>query len=269
MKKKIDYASFYGGFGMDSHELALPRDPSIVVFFNERKKLFLRYFKKLERRGEEMRVLDVGCYTGKTLFDLFRHETKKHEYWGIDLNKEGIAFCKEYASSNLLPKFHFEALDISKKNWNKKINQKFDLIIFSEVIEHLYFKDQRIALEELNNLLADDGILIITCPNKSCLIKKILKLGENIPLLKNYIKTLGKFEGSEGHVGEFSFSELRKKVQNFKIIKHSGLTFTYGHEKIGNSTFLMICLLILNKIFHLFLPFWAFDQYVILKKKRD
>ena len=254
MKKKIDYASFYGDFGIDSHELASCRDPSVVVFFNERKKLFLRYFRKLERKKEKLNVLDVGCYTGKILFELFKHEIKKHEYWGIDLNKESIRFCEQYSSSNLPPRFHFKIINLAEKGWGKKLNKKFDLIIFSEVIEHLYSKDQKTALEELANLLSEEGILIITCPNKSCLIKRFLRIFRNL-------------KGSGGHVAEPSFSELKKIVKNFKIIKHKGLTFTYGHEKIGDSIFLMISLLILNKIFSSFFPFWAFDQYVILKKK--
>jgi len=265
-KYRIDYNSFYGSAGLHNYLAINYYNPSTAVFCNERKKLFLKNLKKLEQKKKKLEVLDVGCGSGRALFELFRHETKENRYFGIDLNKECIQFAKDYSSSKLPPRFHFEILNIAQKGWSKLLNRKFDLIIFSEVIEHIYSQDQKIVLEELCNLVSDEGIIIITCPNKSCFIKRAIKFCGKIPLLKNYINSLGEFKGILGHVGEPSYLELKKIVKDFKIIKQGGLTFIYGHEKIGDSTFLMISMLLLNKIFGLFLPFWAFDQYIILKK---
>jgi SAM-dependent methyltransferase len=45
------------------------------------------------------------------------------------------------------------------------IEEKFDLIVFSEVIEHLSVEEGRDALKKLGGLLKDGGRLIITTPN--------------------------------------------------------------------------------------------------------
>jgi 2-polyprenyl-3-methyl-5-hydroxy-6-metoxy-1,4-benzoquinol methylase len=264
--KKIDYNSFYGNSSLDISFLIKYEDPSISLFWNERKKLFLSYLKRLEREAEVLNILDVGSAFGKALFELQRNEQYPHNYLGVDIDKEGIEFSKKYAA-NFPSRFNFRLQDISKPGWGKELNRKFDLIIFSEVIEHLYPKDQKIILQELSTLLSPRGILIITCPNKACLIKRIIRFGQRIPKLRKYLMTLGEFKGSEGHVGEPTFSELKKMTHEFIRIEHKGLTFTYGHEMIGKSTSLIILLLLLNKIFGSILPFWAFDQYIILKKK--
>ncbi|MCK9568358.1 methyltransferase domain-containing protein [Candidatus Pacearchaeota archaeon] len=266
--KKIDYNSFYGKGSLDFSHLVRYEEPSISLFWNERKMLFLSHLKKLEGEIGKLNILDVGSSFGKTLFELYHYEKQEHNYWGLDIHKEGINFSKKYSSKFPL-RFQFKIQDITKPGWGKELNKKFDLIIFSEVIEHLYPEDQEIVLRELSTLLSPKGILIITCPNKACLIKKIIHIGQRISPLRKYISTLGEFNGLEGHVGEPTFSELKKMTYEFKLIEHRGLTFTYGHEKIGRSTSLMILVLLLNKVFGALLPFWAFDQYIILKNKKN
>lgn len=261
----IEYRDFYEELPLDMNQLVKYESPSNSIFWNERKKLFLRKFEQLEKE-KKINVLDVGCNTGKTLFELFRNEKNQNEYWGIDINKISLSFAKEY-SSKLPPRFHFEKIDISKPRWNKQLGKKFDLIIFSEVIEHLYPAHQEIVLKELQKLTSNKGVIIITCPNKSCIIKKIIRFGQQVPKLKKYISKLGKFEGLEGHVAEPSFLELNKIVKRngFEIIQHKGLTFSYGHKIIDDSAFLTCLFVFLNKFFGNIFPFWAFDQYIILK----
>lgn len=268
ISKKLDpknYKSFYSG-NLDISLLAEYYDPSIAVFFNERKKLFLEQMRKLEQKEGKIKILDVGCYTGKTLFELLKHENKNNEYWGVDISRDSILFAKAYSFSNSLMNFHFRRINITEEGWSKSLKNKFDLIIFSEVIEHLTSEDQKIVLKELSFLLSEEGRIVITCPNRFCLIKKILRVSKKIPLLRNYINKIGEFKGSVGHLSEPSFLELKKMVKDFRILKQGGITFTYGNEKIGNSMILMIIFLVLNRIFRLFFPFWAFDQYIIVKK---
>jgi len=104
-------------------------------------------------------------------------------------------------------------VDISKLNWADSIRGTFNLIILSEVIEHLYSKDQEIMLRNISKKLSPEGRLIITCPNKSCLVKKLIKVGKKIPFVGEKIKI--ELKGSEGHVAELSYSELNKKTSKY------------------------------------------------------
>ena len=47
----------------------------------------------------------------------------------------------------------------------QEIKQKYDIVIFTEVYEHLVAENQIYALRLLGNLLSENGVLVFTCPN--------------------------------------------------------------------------------------------------------
>ena len=47
----------------------------------------------------------------------------------------------------------------------KKIDTHYDLVIFTEVYEHLVAENQIYSLRLLGNFLVDDGFIVFTCPN--------------------------------------------------------------------------------------------------------
>jgi 2-polyprenyl-3-methyl-5-hydroxy-6-metoxy-1,4-benzoquinol methylase len=241
-------------------------NPSESWFWYQRKKIILNYFKKLEK-DKELNILDVGSGKGRSLFEINKKSSFKHNYYGIEVIKMISDYPNEYIKRKGMKNFHFLTMDVSKEGWSKKLGKKFDLIIFSEVIEHLFPEDQKKVLEEIKTLLSPMGILIITCPNKNCLIKKGIKLFQRIPLTKKYLKKLGDFNGSNGHVAEPSFLGLKELTKEFKEIEHGGFTFSYGNEILDNNAFYFLVFIILNSFFKKFLPSFCFDQYIILKKK--
>lgn len=262
--KKINYKEFYGE--TDSPFKYDFESPTVVLFFNERKKLFLNEFKKLKRRKGSIRVLDVGTGWGASIFSLFEASGKGDSFLGIDINSNSIEFIKNDVNKRGIGNIDFNVVNLSKLNWANDVEGKFDMIIFSEVIEHLYPKDQENALRNISKKLTKDGILVINCPNKECLVKKMIGFGKKLPYFGGRIKV--ELKGSEGHVAELSYSELRSKVSKyFDKVKQGGFTFTYGHDTLDNNNFMTILFLFSNSFFKYLLPFWCFDQYIILKKK--
>lgn len=90
----------------------------------------------------------------------------------------GEAWAMEYLSSEGLQYFAIEAVDKLSKSIQDRggqvvarsifddlsgLSQKFDLIIFRHILEHLLSPLE--ALKTLGNLLSDDGILYIALPN--------------------------------------------------------------------------------------------------------
>jgi SAM-dependent methyltransferase len=100
--------------------------------------------------SQNSRILDVGCGSGKFLYQLKKLDFK--ELTGIDLYLE-----KET---------HIKNLKILKKNIHQMLDdQKFDLIIFSHSFEHL--EDPVKTLKKVKNILSDDGTVIIRIPVKT------------------------------------------------------------------------------------------------------
>jgi SAM-dependent methyltransferase len=104
-----------------------------------------------------LRVLDAGCGAGLSLSYLERRCASKIGYYaGIDLDTHRARL--RHRSARIPHDFIDADLD---SPW---LLGKFDLIFASEVIEHL-IEDRRL-FETLCDHLADDGILVITTPNK-------------------------------------------------------------------------------------------------------
>jgi SAM-dependent methyltransferase len=97
-------------------------------------------------------ILDVGCGPGElyvTYADLFAGK----RYMGLDLSDEVVA-----TNRSRYPRATFAQLDISKA----RLDQTFDLIVATEVIEHI--EDRATALANISAMLAPKGHLLLTFP---------------------------------------------------------------------------------------------------------
>ncbi|HXZ33144.1 MAG TPA: glycosyltransferase [Terriglobales bacterium] len=80
--------------------------------------------------------------------------------------------------------------------------QKFDLIVFAETIEHLYTAPE-LVLNLIKSLLADSGVIVCQTPNAAFLTKRIkLLLGQN-PYERLRMSTINR-----GHIREYTSDEL-------------------------------------------------------------
>ncbi len=142
-------------------------------------------------------VLDVGCGPG-LLAETVKKKLPECRITGIDIS----ALAIEKAGKIFDQSFCFDFQDGA---WPEKLlEQRFDVIIASEIIEHLF--DPAILLENLKKVLAEDGKLIVTTPN--------------FLFWKNRLHMLfGKFRYAPvglldfGHIRFFSVATLRETLE--------------------------------------------------------
>lgn len=103
--------------------------------------------------GKNKKILDYGCGWGH----LSKHlSTQGHNVTGIDLSKSEIDICQSVWGTE-------ENLTFLNKQIDYFAPESFDLIISSQVIEHVHNVGN--YLSEINRVLSPSGELIITLPN--------------------------------------------------------------------------------------------------------
>ena len=105
-------------------------------------------------RLRPMRVLDIGCGTGANLTAPLARRFPTIEFVGLDSDPASIEFARK-AGPSLNTRYHVElaAEDLGR----------FDLVIASEVIEHVEDPDQFLAF--LHGRLNTGGQVVLTLPN--------------------------------------------------------------------------------------------------------
>lgn len=93
----------------------------------------------------------------------------------------------------------------------------FDLIVFSEVLEHLSVAPE-FVFAFLNSLLADGGILICTTPNATDIAKRV-----RLACGRNPFERLRLYSTNPGHIREYTRHELFHIAQSvgLECIRHS------------------------------------------------
>lgn len=141
---------------------------------------------------QSKKVLDIGCGAGTVSFYL---ASKKARIWGIDISQRAIQKCVQTAKNLSLQKqarFFCGTLDTLKNN------SKFDLVICSEVIEHI--ENDREFLKDIYKILKKGSVLILSTPSK------------NAPLYK--IGFARKFDKRVGHLRRYLPEEIEELVKS-------------------------------------------------------
>ncbi len=122
--------------------------------------------KKL-RDFNPKKILEVGIGKGDLAKKISKcHDMDFKEYVGIDLSNEGVKIASKNVDDQ---RFSFKMFDCT----NMPFKSQFDLIIFSEVLEHVENKNK--AINEIEKSLVPGVILILTTPNPNALIYLIPK----------------------------------------------------------------------------------------------
>jgi SAM-dependent methyltransferase len=109
-------------------------------------------------------VLDFGCGCGRTLIWLY-HLTSKPKYYGTDIDKEAIEWCKnnlkfaEFGINNALPPMRY-------------MSDTFDIVLAISVFTHLDEGMQLAWIQELYRVLKPKGILLISVHGENALKNK-------------------------------------------------------------------------------------------------
>jgi ubiquinone/menaquinone biosynthesis C-methylase UbiE len=168
-----------------------------------------------------LNVLDAGCGSGVYSFYL---ADKASSIDSIDISHEKISQVKKLS---IFKNINFIEGDITKLKFK---DSKFDLIICSDVLEHI--KDDKKAFSELSRVLKSKGNLLLTVPSDSLKNKETYRqygherAGYNISQIKTYCEKNGlsiiRIEGYSSFLAE-KLSNLSYKINRNNLL--NGLFF--------------------------------------------
>jgi len=226
-----------------------------TYFTNRLKSKIKKLFDKATNNPEKRHnILDIGCYIGTDIFMLGLGK-KNIQFYGTDISKEVIKRAKMLTKFRNVKNVEFKVSDSNKKLPFK--DNFFDLIICSEVIEHL--KNPSKFLKDCHKKLKKGGSLIVTTPN---LGYPFIKFGKLINVNKfreqeftRIGKTITKEDWDEkGHISLMNNKELFKllKNNNFEITANEGVSIFGGNSFFDYHLTALSIMILLDSIFHRF-----------------
>lgn len=191
--KKKTFYDIYHKKNRNGQYYSVITEPNFTYFYT------LKYLKKVlsEFGLRQLNILDLGCGVGTIDFYLAK---MGHHVTGVDVSPDAINICKTAQKQLEFDNTNFICADIA----NVPIHRKFDLIICSEVIEHV--EDDDGLLAKMHPLLNDGGMLLLTTPSQKA---PLYRLG----LLKN-------FDRRVGHLRRYTMDSLTELVSSsgFEIV---------------------------------------------------
>lgn len=152
------------------------------------------------------RVLDIGCFIG---YGETRIYPQANEIIAIDSDSNAIKFARK---NRKFRNVKFKNVDARKLPFS---NETFDIIIASQVIEHIYPDEVSNFLEEAKRVLRKEGLFFIVTPNRRFRL---------LPFQKPF---------NSEHYQEFTAKSLSKTLKtNFNNVQIKGIRATEWIEEI-------------------------------------
>ncbi len=164
---------------------------------------------------KDKKVLDLGFGRGELCLSSLRKGARK--VTGIDFSKSAV----DIANENLKESHNIDQTKIEFLHGNAlelNLNEKFDIIYLTDIIEHLYDDQNQILFKKVKEHLSEDGVIVIhTMPTKEFIIfgqfiKMILYLFKR----KKFHLLTFKNQAEITHVNLFHKEQLQKHLQNFE-----------------------------------------------------
>ncbi|MEI0537724.1 class I SAM-dependent methyltransferase [Brachyspira pulli] len=146
--------------------------------------------------NKDSSIVDIGCAKGGLLRTF--QDRGHNNLYGIEASHDAIKKLNQY---NIDGK-DYSIFDL------KNINKKFDVVILSQVLEHIY--DLKKVKEIINNILNENGILYIDIPDGTSYIKNRLAAYYYFDL---------------EHINHFSLITLEYLFDNFKLVEKNSFYF--------------------------------------------
>jgi len=124
----------------------------------------LELITKLLGDVNNKKILDIGCGRGEMISWCVSNGASYSV--GIDYSINAIKLCKENSSrmrSTYMNRFNFKVMNAKNLEYG---NNFFDIVLLSEIYEHLYPDEKLTVLKEAKRVLKKRGIIILhTAPN--------------------------------------------------------------------------------------------------------
>jgi len=159
---------------------------------------------------------------------------------------------REVSSMDAVPHIVFDLLHSDRiSDWPQC--EPFDLIVFSEVIEHLSLAPEYV-FAALRAQLTAHGVLICTTPNAADIAKRI-----RLVLGRNPYERLRLYSLNPGHIREYTARELREIAQSvgFQCVHQAYFNWLPPHNRPASA--------FIKKLARSYPPFRSF-QACVLKK---
>ena len=178
-------------------------NPGYLAFHRPRFDFILRLVEA-ERRGRGARILDVGP---SPLTDMLRSR--------LELPVDSLGLEPE-RDTDQGKHFRFDLNDAQEPDrWRLDLGP-YDVIVFAEVIEHLYTAPE-LVLGYLAGLLSPGGVLLLQTPNAVSLRKRV-----KLALGRNPFERIRRSRSNPGHFREYTLAELVELLSQsgFRIRRH-------------------------------------------------
>ena len=161
--------------------------------------------------GRNNKVLDIGCNVGY----LKRVSDATNSFWGVDLNRNLLKTAKEING--------YRGVYLSDLNQNiPKIKNKFDVLVFADILEHL-INPEIVLRSFIKRNLKEDGKVLISLPN-------IANISIRIKLL------FGSFNYSENGILDRGHFHLYTEKTACEMVVNANLSINriyYSSNKMG------------------------------------
>ena len=168
----------------ESQALKYKNDTKAVNFDPLSEELELHSLEQLITDDAEENICDIGCGNGRTLLEL-AHKKRNHRFHGLDFSEEMIAVAEEQKRIRNISNVNFHVADAISANVKMMFNFNFDKVISKRLLINIKGKDKYSAIENIHDLLKNNGIYIMVECFKEPL-EKINKIREalNVEAIK-------------------------------------------------------------------------------------
>lgn len=170
---------------------------------------FSRNYVFLEEARKYHTILECGCSTGFLSSQLAAGGS---HVVGIEIDPEAAEQARQFCARVL-------SLDLNRPNWSNAVGERFDLVTYGDVLEHLL--EPQAVLRETKNVLAPGGRILISLPNIAYWTMRAKLL-------------MGRFEYES--VGLLDYTHLRFFTVHTarKMIDQAGYRIVHFHPVMGH-----------------------------------
>lgn len=160
-----NYIEYYG-----KHDISPVKQDikDIEVHYNRRKKLY-RQCGIPAIAFRNAKILEVGPGGGYNTLAFFHWESGHIDL--VEANPKGIEDMQRLFGEQQISQDRYQIFPCKIEDY--KTDTKYDFIIAESFIQYLY--NQQEVIEKLQSLVAENGVIVITCSDDVCIFIEILK----------------------------------------------------------------------------------------------